>query len=98
MYTVGVTGKNVSTSPRSTLNGTTRLQASSRNSTAAASVPVNSRGGRIRSDVHRRSHRQECFHVSQIDTERNHAATSIFQKFHRGRFGSRQLPRRKDPI
>src|SRR5579862_7643971 len=47
IYTVGVRGRNVFIAPNSTSNGTTRLQASSRNSSAAASVPDRSRGGRI---------------------------------------------------
>src|ERR1700722_998733 len=45
---------------------------------------------------HRRSGGEECFHVSQFDTEGNDATTSLFEKFQRGRFGSSQLARRKD--
>src|SRR5208283_1972712 len=47
-------------------------------------------------DEDRRSRGQKCFHVSQFDAERNDAATSLFQKFQRGRFGSGQLARRKN--
>ena len=43
-------------------------------------------------DEHRRSRRQKCFHVSQFDAEGNDAATSLFQKFQCGRFGSRPVP------
>ena len=46
-WDLGVVGMKVSTSPNSTSKGTTWLQASSRNSTAADSLPANSRGGRI---------------------------------------------------
>ena len=42
MNTVGVVGRNVSTSPSSTLNGSTPLQASCMNSTAASAVPASS--------------------------------------------------------
>src|SRR5208283_3407239 len=47
-------------------------------------------------DENRRSRRQKGFHVSQFDAERNDAATSHSQKFQCSRFGSLQLPRRKN--
>ena len=39
---------------------------------------------------------QKCFHVSQLDPERDDMGASLFQEFHRRRLASGQLPRRKN--